>query len=163
MTMTSKAMRQGGASAAYADLIPQWVRQRAKDFFSYGFEVLALAANATTSKLIAIQNDADYLIVGVNASLWNAGAVTKPTTNPVRFNIVDTGAGRQLMNTWVMFDDLVGTGQLPGYWPYPKLIARASTIQVDTNNLAPATTYDLRFSFMGFKIFDRLEDDGSGN
>lgn len=159
MPMPGQTMRAGGAAAMYGDLIPEWVRNRAKDFFSLAFEALALTANATTQKTVSVQNDADYLIVGVNASLWNAGAITKPTTNPVKFLITDTGAGRQFMNTGIMFDDLVGTGQLPGYWPYPKLVARASTIQIDCANLAPGTQYDLRFAFMGFKIFDFDEAD----
>lgn len=156
----SRIPGQTAPAMMYGRMLPAWVATRAKDFFVWSVDwegATPLAAGGTASRSFLVDRDADALIVAVTGVIFDAGAVTAPTTNPLKLAVNDTGSGRNLQNVAFMWDALVGTGALPGYLPYPKLIPAASTVQVQAQNLDGANAFDVHVSFMGFKVFQFSE------
>lgn len=157
----AKQLRSGAAAAIYSNLIPEWVRQRARDFFAWSVDLegtTPLAAGTTATRTFLVDADADALLVSLTGDWSDAGAFTKtPVTPPFKVSLSDSGSGRLLQNVAFMWGAMVGTGQLPGYLPYPKLIPRSSNVTVNVQNLDGANAYDLHLTFAGFKIFPFAE------
>lgn len=157
MTNISQAMRQPPPSAAlYQELLPPQVRKRAKDFFGYGTDFTPLAAAGTLSQDIAIQNDSDFLLVTASAIVTDVLNTTFTATNAAPFlvQISDSGSGRNLFNRAVHFSAVFGDAQLPAWFPFPKLLDRASTLRVTLQNLDGANAFNVRVLFEGIKVFD---------
>lgn len=149
----SQQLRAGAAEGLYGGLLPAEVLAREKDFFTQSLVWEPIAAATTATRDVVIQNDADFLIVSIAGVVFDAGAITQPTTRPLRLAITDTGSGRNFQSRAMWWDSIVGSGQLPGYWPYPKIVPRASTISVELANIAPADAYDVNILLVGFKVF----------
>lgn len=133
--------------------LPPAVISLPKDFFMYGTDFVPLGASATVTNNIVIQADSAFLIldvVGVATDTANTAAVGPPVPQLVR--VRDEGSGRDLMNHAVHFDNFFGTGQLPSYLPYPKILKPRTTLSVTLQNLE-ATARNVRIDFVGFKLF----------
>lgn len=129
-------------------------RPETVDFFSYGAEWVPLAAAAgQVPREIQIQADSDFLIVAAVRDVRDAGAVTLVAAPPVTVRIFDSGSGRDVVNIAQPIENLFGTGQLPTYWPKAKLIQASSTLRVELTNLDGANPFDVRVSFLGYKVF----------
>ena len=72
----------------------------------------------------------------------------------VTMQVTDSGSGRNLFESPVAVPSLFGTGELPFILPTPKLFSARSTITIAVANFDTAATYNLRFSFIGYKAFD---------
>lgn len=135
-------------------LLPPELWKRVKDFFVYSVDFLPLAAGAVQAADIAIQADSDYLIVaGVRTVTDTANTTLVAGPVPQLVTITDTGSGRNLQNQAAHIDNLFGTGQLPSYWPFPKLIPAASTLSTTLQNLDGVNDRNVRISYLGFKVF----------
>lgn len=135
-------------------LLPQELWNKAKDFFIYSVEWTELAASETETQDIAIESDSDFLIVAANCVAYASDAPeTAVPQKPFLVTIFDNGSGRRLMNRATHLDNFIGTGQLPGYWPFPKLVPRASTVSTTLANLDTQNAYVVKLSYLGFKIF----------
>lgn len=137
----------------YSGMLPPQLRGRAKDFFIYTVDFLPIAANATASEDIQIQNDSDFLIMAGTRVVTDTANTTFLGDVPQLVQINDSGSGRELTNRATHIENWFGTGQLPAYWPYPKVIKRSSTLRTTLQNLE-ATDRNTRISYQGFKIFD---------
>lgn len=140
--------------ALYGANLPDWIRERAKEFFVYGANMLPLAAGAQATADIAIQADADFLIVAAALVLTDAANVVFAANRPLTVQITDTGSGRALMNAPMHVDNIYGTAQLPAYWPLPALMNQGGTISTTIVNLDAANGWNIRFAYLGFKIFN---------
>lgn len=152
-----KQMRAGAAMGVFGDLISEAVRVRAKDFFTFTLDYLPLAASATQTATFAVDSDSDFMLCAL-AGLANVNA-TPATQVPFVHALVtlaDTGSGRLFQSSAVHFNNLFGSGQFPGYLPYPKLIPRASAVRCTLQNLV-ATAIEVRLTFSGFKVFPMKE------
>jgi hypothetical protein len=128
--------------------------RRAKDFFVYSAEFLPLTASLTLTFETAIQADSDFLCVAavrIVTATNNTTLVAVPV--PELVTIFDAGSGRNLMDRAIHIDNLMGTGQLPTYWPMPKIFRANSTISTTVQNLE-ATDRNVRIAYLGFKVFD---------
>lgn len=134
-------------------LLPQNLWNNAKDFFAYGDDYLPVGAGLTVPQNIAVQSDSDYLIVGAVAVVTDIANVVFAANRPFLVTILDSGSGRQLQNTAIHLDNLFGTAQLPAYWPFPKLVPRASTLTTTIQSLDAANDFNVRIAYLGFKIF----------
>lgn len=134
-------------------LLPQNLWNNAKDFFVYGDDYLPIGAGLTVPQNIAINSDSDFLITSAVAVVTDAANVVFSANRPFLVSILDSGSGRQLHNTPIHMDNLFGTAQLPSYWPFPKLIPRASTVTTTIQNLDAANAFNVRIAYLGFKIF----------
>lgn len=125
-----------------------------RDFFSYGNEIVPLAVSARSAVTIQIQADSDFLIVAGVFDVRDAvtGLVDVPRP-PLLVEIQDSGSGRDLQSIATPMDNLFGTGQLPAYWPFPKIIKRSSTITTTITNLDAALAFNVRFLYQGIKLF----------
>lgn len=144
--------------------LPRWARRRVKDFFTYSVDFLPLAAATAATRVVGIQADSYFMIAAANR------AVTDPAAEqtffggngqgaPLTVEITDTGSGRVLMDAPVHIDNLMGSGQRPGVWEYPKLISRAGALQTRVTNLDAAQAFNVRISYVGFKIFADMESE----
>ena len=151
-SMTSPAITP--ALNPFFGLLPQELWDKAKDFFIYAADWLPLSASETETQDIAIESDSDFLIVAGNIAAYEASTPeTVIDDRPFTATIFDNGSGRRAMNRPVHVDNFYGDGRLPGYWPFPKLIPRASTLSTTLTNLDTATDYIVKVAYMGFKIF----------
>lgn len=148
-----QSILQATVPALYLQYLPEGLADRARDFFIYGTDFLPLAAGATATQNISIQDDSHFLIVAACASARTDAAPPVVVPDPALLvRIEDTGSGRNLDNRAQDYRNVFGSGQFPAYWPYPKLINRASVIATTlTNNQGAAL--QVRVSYLGFKIF----------
>ena len=141
--------------ALYTDYLPSELMGAPRDFFVYSVDFLSIAAaGGTGTETFTVQNDSDFLIVAVNGVATDPAAEeTLRATSALTIQFVDSGSGRQLQNRAQGYNNVVGTAQLPAYWPFPKFVDRASdfTTTIVNNDTANATR--VRLSFLGFKIF----------
>jgi len=156
------ATRQG-ALLPYGDLIPPWVLERARDFFAFGLNYLPLTLSTTQTQAFAVDGDADFLLTCISGFATSAAAPqTEQATIPALISISDTGSGRLFQNTPLHIENLIGSGQLPGFLPYPKLIPAASVVSVTLTSLDAAASWNIRLAFSGFKIFPFPENPPRG-
>lgn len=145
-----------GFMGLYATLLPPDVRARVKDFFIYGTDFLGIATGATQTATVSIQEDSDFFIIGANAFCVDTTGptVVDPDSFIATVVLQDSGSGRNFVDRPIAFANLYGTAQLPGYWPYPKLLQASSTLSTQlTNN--QGVTMDVRLAYVGFKVFRR--------
>lgn len=154
--MTAPQVMSADAAHGWESLLPSWARLRAKDFFGYNTTFLPLAAGATAVNTIAIQNDSDFMVVKVNIFITdNANANPVNPENALLLALIkDSGSGRDLMDEPVAVANYFGTAQRPGFLPMPKIIRRASTLSTQMQNLDAVNPFNVRVSYLGFKIFD---------
>lgn len=128
-----------------------------KDFFTYEVDFTAgIAAGATGNGSFTVQADSDFQWL---KACFFADIAVAVQTNDSRVIplatvlITDQGSGRQLMSAAVPIPSIFGTGQIPFILPVPKIFASKSTVGVSVVNFSAATTYNIRLSFIGVKIF----------
>lgn len=116
-----------------------------------------IAPGATVTLNINIQKDADFKILAGTYVADIAGAAQLDSTRVIPLVTVlltDTGAGRAFMDRPIPVPSLFGDGRLPFPWPMPKIMRALSTLQVQvTSFVAAGTTYSLRLSFIGVKLY----------
>lgn len=141
--------------ALYTEMLPAELMGAPRDFFTYGVDFLAIAAaGGTQTQTFTVQNDSDFLIVGATGTVVDPAAEeTARPTSSLTIQIRDSGSGRELQNRAAGFGNLVGTGQLPAYWPFPKFIDRASDVSTTIVNNDTANPIRVRLNYIGFKIF----------
>ena len=139
--------------APFLGWLPRKLWRKAKDFFVYSAEFLPLTASGTLTFETAIQADSDFLCVDVCRVVTDVANTVFLTAVPQLVNIFDTGSGRNIFDRPQHIDNVMGTGQLPNYWPMPKIFRANATISTTLQNLE-ATDRNVRISYVGFKVFD---------
>ena len=130
----------------------------ARDFYTYqeNFAEADLIAGATVNGSIDIQADSDFVWLksAFFADIAGADQTADDLVIPLcTIQIVDTGSGRNLVESAVPVPSLFGTGQLPFVMPIPRLFFARSTIQLQVTNFNAASAYNLRLSFIGYKAY----------
>lgn len=127
-----------------------------KDFYIYEEDFNGLAAGGSASGSVNIQADSDFVIQKLSYFADVAGAAQTENSRVIPLITVlvtDSGSGRNLMESQVAVPSLFGTGQLPFILPQPKLFLARTTITLAVTNFSAATTYDLKLSLIGYKVF----------
>lgn len=156
----SNANKEGAAypadvgAAPFLGWIPRKLWRMAKDFFIYSVEFLPLAAATTGVVNTAIQSDSDFLCVAATRVITDAANVVFAPNAPMLVRIFDAGSGRAVMDRPIHMDNYFGTGQLPSYWPMPKIFRANGTIETTVQNLDAANGFNVRLAYLGFKVFD---------
>jgi hypothetical protein len=130
----------------------------AKDFYIYEEDFDSVANGQSGTGNIAIQADSDFVIQKLSyfADIGGAAQTADNRVIPLMtVQLTDTGSGRQLFEEPVSIPALFGTGELPFILPTPKVLPARSTFQVDVANFSDSTTYRLRLSFIGYKLFNQ--------
>ena len=128
-----------------------------KDFYVYQEDFSALANGTSATGNINIQADSDFVLQKITYFADIAAAAQTDSTRVIpliTMQVTDSGSGRNLFESPVAVPSLFGTGELPFILPTPKLFSARSTITITVANFDAAATYNLRFSFIGYKAFD---------
>lgn len=127
-----------------------------KDFYTYEQDFDALAFNDAATGNINIQADSDFVVQKLTYSADIVGTAQTDDSRVIPLiavQIIDVGSGRNLFASSVAVPSLFGTGQLPFILPTPKLFPARSAITINASNYSASTTYNLRLSFIGYKLF----------
>lgn len=133
-------------------------RQFAEDYFIYQVEFAAanLTPGSQVDGNIQIQADSDFKWLRSTFYADIAGAIFTFNTRPipqVTVQIVDSGSGRQLVQIPVPVESMFGFGFLPYVLPIPRVFKARSNIQFTVANFSSASSYNLRLSLHGTKVF----------
>lgn len=126
------------------------------DWYVYNVEFLALAPAGIATANVAVEADANFILVKLSGftSVADAGQNYDTRVVPlVTLQITDTGSGRNLLNGATAWSNIVGWGEIPYILPVARKWKANSTIRVQATNFDTALTYDLRLSFSGIKDF----------
>jgi len=128
-----------------------------KDFYVYeqDFDLLASGSSATGN--VNIQADSDFVLqkLTVFADIAGAAQLSDSRVVPLcSLQVTDSGSGRQLFESAVPVPAIFGNGELPFILPTPKLFPARSTITLNVANFSAATTYNLKFALIGYKVFN---------
>lgn len=130
----------------------------AQDVFTYEVDFTALAAGAPQSSSIQIENSSDFLwqkatfFADIAAAAQTQSGQVLPLATVL---LTDSGSARQLMNSAVPIPNMFGVGYSPFILTVPKKFLARSSITVAVTNFSAATTYNIRLSFIGVKLFLR--------
>lgn len=128
------------------------------DFYIYEEDFSGVAAGASANGSIIIQADSDFILqkMAYFADVAAAGQTESSRVVPLMtLQMIDTGSGRQFMESAAPIPSLFGTGELPFVLPQPRLFFARSTIQLQVTNFDASDTYNLKLSFIGYKAFPR--------
>lgn len=131
-------------------------KQVIKDFYIYRTEYDSLSAGTSQSANFTVEADSDFMMHKLAAFADISGAAQTSDTQVlplVTALITDTGSGRQLSSGAIPVANYFGTGRLPFILPAPKMFLARSVVQVQVENFSASTTYNLKLSFIGYKIF----------
>jgi len=126
------------------------------DWYVYNFTFDALAPAAQQTSNVAIEADANFILVKISgfASIADAAQTYNTRVVPlVTLQIFDTGSGRNLLNGDTAWSNIVGWGEIPYILPIRRKWKANSNIRATAINFDAAVTYDLKLSFSGIKDF----------
>lgn len=133
-------------------MLPRRLWRATKDYFVYSTTVEPLAAGQAVTNQIQIQADSHFMIIQINRDVRGANEDTIVANPAFTIQLFDSGSGRNLFDQAQHVENVVGTGQLPGYSSFPKILKASSTLSVLFTSLS-ANNQTVRLSFVGFKIF----------
>ncbi len=125
------------------------------DFFGYGISFTGtnvLPASQSLTLPININSDSAFMVLSVAAVVTQTDNTTFLLQRPVLVQLNEGGGARNLFNTQVHMDTIMGTAENPTYWDVPKLLLPNSTLNVALQNLS-AVALNVHITFKGFKIF----------
>lgn len=126
------------------------------DVFSYELDFTGLAAGGSSTSSFSVQADSDFRWTkGVFfADIAGAAQTVNSQVLPLATVLItDQGSGRSLSNIAVPLTSFFGLGFLPYILPTPRLFKARSVISVTLANFSAATTYNIRLTFAGLKLF----------
>lgn len=126
-----------------------WKTYRRREPFIYNSGLQTIAANATISLTITVENDAPFLVQKMTGE--HNGAV-----GALLLDISDTTSSENnWMNIPVPFETIFGTGQFPNIMYAYRYIGGASNVSVATLNVQNTTAAAINFdvAFAGLKLF----------
>lgn len=111
-----------------------------------------LAGNATTPVNVAIQSDADFVLMKQHLVAYT-GAGTLLVSPDYLIQFFDTGSGRNFQDAAVHIGNIMGPDAgHPWFWPEPKYVKGGSTLTVTLTNLtAVAARVDV--ALVGMKVY----------
>lgn len=152
------ALRPSTIDLLEAQLPEKW-RGRVRDHFMLTYEFVPLAATATDQREIAIQSDADYILVAATCVVTSTDNLTLLAFVPQMVALFNSGSGRNFQTAATHFRNVFGTGDELRVFPQPKLMPASGTLVVQHQNLE-ATARNIRGAFYGFKLFRSMKAAG---
>ncbi len=130
--------------------------QYVEDLFVYEQDFSSLAANGSATANVAVQADSDFKLMKMTYMADIAGGAVTDDARIiplVTVQITDTGSGRALFSTPIPIPNIFGTGEIPFILPVARIFKARSNITVAVANYSAGTTYNLRLSLIGTKVF----------
>ena len=126
------------------------------DFYIYEEDFASIANGASSTGTINIQADSDFVLQKMTYFADISAAVQTNSSRVIPLAtilVTDSGSGRNLMESAVPISSIMGTGNVPFILPKPKLFKARTTISITVANFSASTTYAIRLSFIGYKVF----------
>ena len=126
------------------------------DLFFYEVDFAGLAAGVTTSSSFQIQAQTDFrwtkglYFADIAGAAQTLTGIVVPLVTVV---ITDQGSGQTFMNSAVPVPSAFGPGMLPFILPVPRTFKGRSAVTVQVANFSAATTYNLRLTFAGQRLY----------
>lgn len=126
------------------------------DIFSYDVSFSALAPGGSSTQNFQVQADSDFkwtkglFFADIAAAAQTQGSQVIPLCTVL---ITDQGSGRALSNVAIPLTSSFGFGYLPYILPNPRLFKARSVVAITISNFSAATTYNIRLTFAGLKMF----------
>jgi hypothetical protein len=119
----------------------------------------SIAANATVSATVQVQQDSHFLCTQIvalvtttdNLTLVYGNGATGPSQKLI--TVVDAGPNQPVSNVAIPLDNIAGSGQQPSWLGLPKLFEKGGGIGVTLQNLNTTTAHTVRLSFWGIRIY----------
>lgn len=147
------AYRSANVPSMYEAWIPPAYRDRIREYFVYGNDILPIAVGGNVRNTISIDASADFLAIEINATFRTNAAPPVLIPDPaLTLNIIKGSSGRELFNTPQDVVSICGSARLPGYLGAPILIERSQTLSTQWVNLQ-GVAVEIRYGFHGFKLF----------
>lgn len=138
---------------AIDQFVPEDMRRRQKQWYSYQAVFNTLTAGGNLNQPVAIDNDADFLILNLNAITTDTTQLIRQNFSPFTLQLQYTGGGSSFFAQADHIENVVGDAGLPGLFGFPYLIPGGGTLQVNLVNLDTVTAYVCRLSFQGVKFY----------
>lgn len=135
---------------------PVTAKNTIHDFYVYGVDFASLLQGTSATGQINIQADSDFVVQKLTYQADIAAATQTDSSRVVpnaTVQVKDTGSGREIFSLPTALTSVFGTGQLPFILPQPKIFLARSTINITLANFDAAADYNIRLSFIGYKIF----------
>ncbi len=127
------------------------------DFFGQALNFAALAPAGQATGSFTIAADSDFILAAINVQADVAAAAQTYNSDVlplITMMLQDTSTGRYLFDNPVPISAVCGNARFPGYLNQPRFIPAKTVMQVQVVNYDAAATYNLRFAFLGRKVFD---------
>ncbi len=128
-----------------------------KSFYIYTLSLASLAAGATNSDLVNIENDSQFVWIKTSIFADIAGAVQTDESRVlplINVQLTDTGSARQFFDEPQPVGNFAGSGQLPQILPAPFIFSNNANINASFTNFSNATTYaNIKLSLIGFRVY----------
>lgn len=132
-------------------LLPPSFRGRERNFYAMPFRWEGgLLAGQSLPAAVQVDNGLDFVAVALTGTVIESGVVFPAPYGSVDFR---TSSGRLLQSDPVLWPDVVGTAQLPGYFPYPALILAGTRVTCTLTNLSGDDWDDVSVTLLGFNVF----------
>lgn len=126
-------------------------------FYVYTFNITSLAAGATDTDVINIENDSQFVWTKTSYFADIAGAAQENETRVIPLincQFTDSGSARQFFDEPQPINDIAGQGNIPFILPAPFIFSNNANINGAFNNFSAATTYDnFRISLIGYRVY----------
>lgn len=135
--------------------LPGDKRGRPKQFYAYEafFSAAVLTAGVTVPVTTAIDNDSDFLVMGINAIATDSTQLIRLGFMPFTIQLQYTGAGSTFFQIADHIENVAGDAQLPGQLFYPFMVPGGASLVTTINNLDTVNARVLRISFPGVKVY----------
>ncbi len=128
-----------------------------RSFFSYTLQTASIAAGATDTDTVNIENDSQFVWTKTSYFADLAGAVQTDATRVIPLvtaQITDSGSARQFFDTPQPINNIAGQGNIPFILPAPFIFKNNANINVTFTNYSAATTYtNVIITLHGFRIY----------
>ncbi len=129
-----------------------------KDFFFYRAYVTSLASGVSSTSVVSIEANSDFVWLKSSYFADLAGAVQTNDSRVIPLctvSITDSGSGRNLQSNPIPINSVAGHDGLPLNLPVPRVFQRNSNVTFTfTNNAVGGTTYlNLTLTLIGYKKF----------
>lgn len=133
--------------------LPPDKRGRSKQFYAYQAVFNTILAGATTPVTTSIDNDSDFLVMGINAIATDTAQTVRLAFMPFTIQLQYTGAGSTFFQIADHLENVAGDGQEPGQLFYPFLVPGGASLVTTLANLDNTNARVVRLSFPGVKVY----------
>lgn len=129
-----------------------------RSFYSYTLSIPSLAAGATATDVVNIENDSQFVWIKSTYFADIAGGAQTENTRVIpliNMQITDSGSARQFFDEAQPINSIAGQGAIPFILPAPFIFNNNANINASFTNFSNATTYiNIKLTLHGFRVYE---------